>query len=76
MLILLFVFKMSEWICIHVSQLLSNLTCTERWVCVNIIMLLREDNTVPFMVRYRKEMINHMDADAVRDVQIVYQELW
>lgn len=31
---------------------------------------------MPFMVRYRKEMINHMDADAVRDVQIVYQELW
>uniref|UniRef100_A0A8C9YTR2 S1 RNA-binding domain-containing protein 1 n=1 Tax=Sander lucioperca TaxID=283035 RepID=A0A8C9YTR2_SANLU len=49
-------------------ELLSNLTCVERWVCVNIIRLLREDNTVPFMVRYRKEMINHMDADAVRDV--------
>lgn len=28
------------------------------------------------MVRYRKEMINHMDADAVRDVQLVYEELW
>lgn len=28
------------------------------------------------MVRYRKEMINHLDADAVRDVQIVYEELW
>uniref|UniRef100_H3CPT9 S1 RNA binding domain 1 n=1 Tax=Tetraodon nigroviridis TaxID=99883 RepID=H3CPT9_TETNG len=59
----------------NLIELLSNLTCTERWVCVNIIMLLREDNTVPFMVRYRKEMINHMDADAVRDVQLVYQEL-
>uniref|UniRef100_A0A8P4KQQ4 S1 RNA binding domain 1 n=1 Tax=Dicentrarchus labrax TaxID=13489 RepID=A0A8P4KQQ4_DICLA len=46
-----------------------------RWVCVNIISLLREENTVPFMVRYRKEMINHMDADAVRDVQLVYEEL-
>uniref|UniRef100_A0A8C9YUP0 S1 RNA binding domain 1 n=1 Tax=Sander lucioperca TaxID=283035 RepID=A0A8C9YUP0_SANLU len=56
-------------------ELLSNLTCVERWVCVNIIRLLREDNTVPFMVRYRKEMINHMDADAVRDVQLVYEEI-
>lgn len=45
-------------------------------MCVNIIALLREENTVPFMVRYRKEMINHMDADAVRDVQLVYEELW
>ncbi|KAM9345125.1 S1 RNA-binding domain-containing protein 1 [Symphorus nematophorus] len=56
-------------------EVLSILTCVERWVCVNIIMLLREENTVPFMVRYRKEMINHMDADAVRDVQLVYEEL-
>uniref|UniRef100_A0A674PLH3 S1 RNA binding domain 1 n=1 Tax=Takifugu rubripes TaxID=31033 RepID=A0A674PLH3_TAKRU len=56
-------------------ELLSNLTCVERWVCENIIMLLREDNTVPFVVRYRKDMINHMDADSVRDVQLVYQEL-
>ncbi|XP_076016365.1 S1 RNA-binding domain-containing protein 1 [Genypterus blacodes] len=56
-------------------ELLSKLTCVERWVSVNIIQLLREENTVPFMVRYRKEMINHMDADAVRDVQLVYEEL-
>ncbi|XP_045926143.1 S1 RNA-binding domain-containing protein 1 isoform X3 [Micropterus dolomieu] len=56
-------------------ELLSILTCVERWVCVNIIALLREENTVPFMVRYRKDMINHMDADAVRDVQLVYEEL-
>ncbi|XP_068575021.1 S1 RNA-binding domain-containing protein 1 [Cebidichthys violaceus] len=56
-------------------ELLSTLTCVERWVCVNIIGLLREENTVPFMVRYRKDMINHMDADAVRDVQLIYEEL-
>lgn len=57
------------------TQLLSTLTCVERRVCTNIIQLLREENTVPFMVRYRKEMINHMDADDVRDVQLVYEEL-
>ncbi|KAM4607034.1 S1 RNA-binding domain-containing protein 1 [Polymixia lowei] len=56
-------------------ELLSTLTCVECWVCVNIVRLLREENTVPFMVRYRKEMINHMDADAVRDVQMIYEEL-
>ncbi|XP_055358635.1 S1 RNA-binding domain-containing protein 1 isoform X2 [Betta splendens] len=56
-------------------EVLSTLTCVEPWVCANITMLLREENTVPFMVRYRKEMINHMDADAVRDVQLVYEEL-
>ncbi|XP_043991507.1 S1 RNA-binding domain-containing protein 1 [Gambusia affinis] len=59
----------------NLNELISTLTCVERWVCGNIIKLLREENTVPFMVRYRKEMINHMDADAVRDVQMVYEEL-
>uniref|UniRef100_A0A8C6T8P6 S1 RNA binding domain 1 n=1 Tax=Neogobius melanostomus TaxID=47308 RepID=A0A8C6T8P6_9GOBI len=39
-----------------------------------IVTLLQEENTVPFMVRYRKDMINHMDADAVRDVQLVYED--
>uniref|UniRef100_A0A8C5C5M9 S1 RNA binding domain 1 n=1 Tax=Gadus morhua TaxID=8049 RepID=A0A8C5C5M9_GADMO len=53
-------------------ELLSTMTVVERWVCVNIVKLLREENTVPFMVRYRKDMINHMDADAVRDVQLVH----
>ncbi|XP_059928858.1 S1 RNA-binding domain-containing protein 1 isoform X2 [Gadus macrocephalus] len=56
-------------------ELLSTMTVVERWVCVNIVKLLREENTVPFMVRYRKDMINHMDADAVRDVQLVYEEI-
>ncbi|XP_024152988.1 S1 RNA-binding domain-containing protein 1 isoform X2 [Oryzias melastigma] len=59
----------------NVTELLSTLTCVEKWVCGNIVNLLREENTVPFMVRYRKEMINHLDADAVRDVQMVYEEL-
>lgn len=57
-------------------QLLSTQTCVEQWVCVNIVKLLGEDNTVPFMVRYRKDMINHMDADNVREVQLVYEEIW
>ncbi|XP_034465009.1 S1 RNA-binding domain-containing protein 1 isoform X2 [Hippoglossus hippoglossus] len=59
----------------NLQELVSILTCVEKWVCVNIIGLLREENTVPFMVRYRKDLINHMDADAVRDVQLVYEEL-
>ncbi|XP_033836101.1 S1 RNA-binding domain-containing protein 1 isoform X2 [Periophthalmus magnuspinnatus] len=56
-------------------ELLSILTNVEPWVCVNIVTLLQEENTVPFMVRYRKDMINHMDADAVREVQLVYEDL-
>ncbi|KAI7805635.1 S1 RNA-binding domain-containing protein 1 isoform X1 [Triplophysa rosa] len=56
-------------------QVLAEKTGAEQWVCGNIVHLLQEENTVPFMVRYRKELINHMDADAVRDVQLVLEEL-
>ncbi|KAF4090151.1 hypothetical protein AMELA_G00048640 [Ameiurus melas] len=34
-----------------------------------------QENTIPFMVRYRKELINHMDADSVRDVQLALEDL-
>ncbi|XP_072293046.1 S1 RNA-binding domain-containing protein 1 [Eucyclogobius newberryi] len=56
-------------------EVLSTLTGVEQWVSVNIVTLLQEENTVPFMVRYRKDMINHMDADGVRDVHLVYEDL-
>ncbi|KAJ7984975.1 hypothetical protein DPEC_G00360340 [Dallia pectoralis] len=56
-------------------QLLSDKTGVAAWVCLNIVQLFREENTIPFIVRYRKELINHMDADSVRDVQLVLDEL-
>ncbi|XP_060781594.1 S1 RNA-binding domain-containing protein 1 isoform X2 [Neoarius graeffei] len=56
-------------------QVLAEKTGVEQWVCANIAQLLREENTIPFIVRYRKELINHMDADAVRDVQLALEEL-
>lgn len=65
-------------VCVYLPHIkvLAEKTGVEPWVCVNITQLLREENTIPFMVRYRKELINHMDADAVRDVQLVLEELW
>lgn len=57
-------------------KVLAEKSGVEQWVCGNIARLLREENTIPFMVRYRKELIGHMDADAVRDVQLVLEELW
>uniref|UniRef100_A0A673IC38 S1 RNA-binding domain-containing protein 1 n=1 Tax=Sinocyclocheilus rhinocerous TaxID=307959 RepID=A0A673IC38_9TELE len=56
-------------------QVLAEKSGVEQWVCANIVQLFQEENTIPFMVRYRKELINHMDADAVRDVQLTLEEL-
>ncbi|XP_060728120.1 S1 RNA-binding domain-containing protein 1 isoform X2 [Tachysurus vachellii] len=56
-------------------QVLAEKTGVEQWVCGNIAQLLRDENTIPFMVRYRKELIGHMDGDSVRDVQLAWEEL-
>lgn len=56
-------------------QVLSQRTCIEEWVCANIIRLFQDDNTIPFIARYRKELINNLEADALREVQQTMEEL-
>ncbi|XP_018580587.2 S1 RNA-binding domain-containing protein 1 isoform X2 [Scleropages formosus] len=56
-------------------EVLSERMQLERWVCANLVQLFQEENTIPFIVRYRKEIINHMDADDVREVQLALEEL-
>ncbi|XP_038607720.1 S1 RNA-binding domain-containing protein 1 [Tachyglossus aculeatus] len=56
-------------------QVLSERTTVEPWVCANIIRLFNDDNTIPFIARYRKELIDNLDADALREVQQALEEL-
>ncbi|XP_028620944.1 S1 RNA-binding domain-containing protein 1 [Grammomys surdaster] len=56
-------------------QVLSERTNIEPWVCANIIRLFNDDNTIPFVVRYRKELINNLDADFLREVRQTLDEL-
>ncbi|XP_015997700.2 S1 RNA-binding domain-containing protein 1 isoform X1 [Rousettus aegyptiacus] len=58
-----------------IVQVLSERTNIEPWVCANIIRLFDDDNTIPFIVRYRKELINNLDADSLREVQQALEEL-
>uniref|UniRef100_A0A670K2S7 S1 RNA-binding domain-containing protein 1 n=1 Tax=Podarcis muralis TaxID=64176 RepID=A0A670K2S7_PODMU len=58
-----------------IVQVLSQRTGVEEWVCANIIRLFNDDNTIPFIARYRKELINNMEADALREVQQTLEEL-
>ncbi|XP_061481408.1 S1 RNA-binding domain-containing protein 1 isoform X2 [Rhineura floridana] len=58
-----------------IVQVLSQRTGIEEWVCANIIQLFNDDNTIPFIARYRKELINNMEADALREVQQTLEEL-
>ncbi|KAL6039876.1 hypothetical protein STEG23_013289, partial [Scotinomys teguina] len=57
------------------TKVLSERTNIEPWVCANIIRLFNDDNTIPFIVRYRKELINNLDADSLREVRQTLEEL-
>ncbi|XP_029449207.1 S1 RNA-binding domain-containing protein 1 isoform X2 [Rhinatrema bivittatum] len=56
-------------------QVLSETTNVEIWVCSNLIKLFQDENTIPFIARYRKELINNLDADALREVHHTLDEL-
>uniref|UniRef100_A0A8D0DZ62 S1 RNA-binding domain-containing protein 1 n=1 Tax=Salvator merianae TaxID=96440 RepID=A0A8D0DZ62_SALMN len=58
-----------------IVQILSQRTGIEEWVCANIIRLFNEDNTIPFIARYRKELINNLEADVLREVQQTLEDL-
>ncbi|NXW45036.1 SRBD1 protein, partial [Nyctiprogne leucopyga] len=58
-----------------IVQALSEITNVEPWVCSNLIRLFQEENTIPFIARYRKELINNLEADALREVQQTLEEL-
>ncbi|XP_054253807.1 S1 RNA-binding domain-containing protein 1 [Indicator indicator] len=58
-----------------IVQALSEMTNVEPWVCSNLIHLFQEENTIPFIARYRKELINNLEADALREVQQALEEL-
>ncbi|XP_041034532.1 S1 RNA-binding domain-containing protein 1 isoform X1 [Carcharodon carcharias] len=59
----------------NITQVLSERTNTEAWACANLIRLFKEENTIPFIARYRKELTNNMDADTLREVQQTLEEL-
>uniref|UniRef100_A0A8B9QEJ0 S1 RNA-binding domain-containing protein 1 n=1 Tax=Apteryx owenii TaxID=8824 RepID=A0A8B9QEJ0_APTOW len=58
-----------------IVQVLSERTSVEPWVCANLIRLFQEENTIPFIARYRKELINNLEADALREIQQTLEEL-
>lgn len=45
------------------EELLCQLRNIDSKTSANIIKMFDEGNTIPFMCRYRREMIDHMDAD-------------
>ena len=41
----------------------------------NTVHLLEQENTIPFIARYRKEQTNNMEVDTIRKVKALLDEL-
>jgi len=58
----------------HVSQISKEFNVSER-AAENVIKLLNEGATVPFIARYRKEMTNTMNEETVADIKKRVEQL-
>ncbi len=47
----------------------------DKWAVQNTVHLLDEDNTVPFIARYRKGQTNNMEAEKIRQVKDQLEDL-
>lgn len=57
------------------AELLSEKTQTPEEVAQNLIKLWEEGNTIPFIARYRKNVIGNLTPDALRTVKESYDEI-
>lgn len=44
-------------------------------IAQNVISLLEQDCTIPFIVRYRREKTGGLLAEKLRDIQAAYEEV-
>ena len=54
-----------------IKEIASNLNITEKQVNT-VLTLLSEDNTIPFIARYRKEATGALDEETIRSINEVY----
>ena len=54
-----------------IKEIATNLNITEKQVNT-VLELLKEDNTIPFIARYRKEATGALDEETIRSISDVY----
>ena len=55
-----------------IKNIALNLGITTKQVD-SVLKLLSEDNTIPFIARYRKEMTGNLDEEQIRSINEVYE---
>ena len=54
-----------------IKEIAENLSITEKQVST-VLSLLEEENTIPFIARYRKEATGALDEETIRSIYDVY----
>ena len=55
-----------------IKEIAENLNITEKQVNA-VLSLLQEDNTIPFIARYRKELTGALDEEKIRSIAEIYE---
>ena len=58
----------------HLKTIAATLNCSELQV-KNVIQLLNEGATIPFIARYRKEITNSLDEVKIEEIKTLNQEI-
>ncbi|XP_076062229.1 S1 RNA-binding domain-containing protein 1 isoform X3 [Oratosquilla oratoria] len=61
-----------EW---NPSKVIAERQNIEEWVAHNVITMFEQENTLPFIARYRREKTNNMDVEKLREIQNSYSQL-
>lgn len=56
-------------------ELLAEIEEIDGQIARNIVKLFDEENTIPFIARYRKELTGCMDPDTLRKVKQTYEHI-
>ncbi|XP_058984529.1 uncharacterized protein YdcI-like [Musca domestica] len=58
-----------------IDELLAETTNIEPRAAKNIVNLFENENTIPFICRYRRDLINHIQPEQLREIKTCYTEI-
>ncbi|KAL9889578.1 uncharacterized protein YdcI isoform 1-T2 [Glossina fuscipes fuscipes] len=58
-----------------IDELLAETTAIEPTAARNIVQLFEKENTIPFICRYRRDLINHLEPERLREIKSTYMEI-
>lgn len=57
------------------AQVIAERQNVEEWAARNVVTMFDQENTLPFIARYRKEKTGNMDVEKLREIQNSYSQL-